>query len=591
MKRKFFGTLIFLMALAAFAQENDLRSFVGVVREEFSDEQKEFWTSFAEILKKDGNGGSASTIQNYLKSKNFGSGFVYVDSNGKNYVITNKHVVPCAKNATIEFENPENGEKKKYEHLKLVAADEDIDLAIFEFENGENPFKFGLAFSEKSVKDGEEVWAAGFPGFENKPLWQLGKGNITNAKVREKIFLNPEISSVIQHSAIADSGNSGGPLLVSDSSGRTGYKVVGINTWKVRYRQAANYSLPIQLVFSLLEKPNEEILRKNLEKRAESFAKDLNDNKNYFYSVKKYVSNSYANENISERYKKSLRKDREFFWMLRDGGLEGLRYYRAWEIWQKYNTTETDDKDKKDENIESLDEDFDDEDSDEKIPDTNHFEVEEISENAGGFSVKFKDSLGENHLVSAWIYEEGQWRIKSITYTKESKNYGFEKKIPKNKNHSGESKVSVETSFGVSKSKNLWAEDYDGNEIENIPNFWGGFFATDYWLRFFGMGFKYEWQVSEFDTLKLFGWHVGLQVPLSVGEFSLNPFAKAGVQATIFSDDCVGGYYFEGGGEAIFSGFGLGAAAEYSRLYSANRNALNYKNLSGKIYLVFSFSD
>lgn len=63
-------------------------------------------------------------------------------------------------------------------------------------------------------EDGTEVWSAGFPGLGGKPMWQLGKGTITNASAKIKELIAPNISTIIQHSAEVDAGNSGGPLLL-----------------------------------------------------------------------------------------------------------------------------------------------------------------------------------------------------------------------------------------------------------------------------------------------------------------------------------------------------------------------------------------
>ena len=53
--------------------------------------------------------------------------------------------------------------------------------------------------------------------------------------------MNPEISTIIQHSAQVDYGNSGGPLLISSGDK---YLVVGINTWKAAYRDSVNFAIP-----------------------------------------------------------------------------------------------------------------------------------------------------------------------------------------------------------------------------------------------------------------------------------------------------------------------------------------------------------
>ncbi len=182
----------------------------------------------------------------------YGSGFVYVVANGQNYVITNYHVVAEAESVNLEFEK-EDGRIIVYQNCSVLAVDKTVDLAIIAFQNNKRPFASGLYLSNMNIRDGLEVWTAGYPGLLSKPMWQLGKGNISNAYAKVPELVDPKITSLIQHSAQVDAGNSGGPLLVADNKVNTGYKVVGVNTWKIIGRQATNFSIPAAAVKKFID--------------------------------------------------------------------------------------------------------------------------------------------------------------------------------------------------------------------------------------------------------------------------------------------------------------------------------------------------
>lgn len=232
--KKFVCLCVASIALPLFA-DTPIRQYVGIVREHYFDSLVQFMEKYRDDLRNDGYSTYAKYIDAYLEG-GFGSGFVYVASDGKNYIITNRHVISQAQSASIEFENPDTGKKTTYDNLTVLATDDDIDIAILAFPSGTAPFKAGLKLSTTAVNDGDEVWSAGFPGIGDQPMWQLGKGSVTNAKARINELLDTGISTLIQHSAQVDSGNSGGPLMVASKSEASGYSVVGINTWKAIYR-------------------------------------------------------------------------------------------------------------------------------------------------------------------------------------------------------------------------------------------------------------------------------------------------------------------------------------------------------------------
>lgn len=174
----------------------------------------------------------------------------------------------------------------------MVAFDDEIDVAILSFANGAKPFKKGLSFSTVKTKDGMEVYSAGFPGLAGKPLWQLGKGIVTNSSARIKELLNPDISVLIQHSAEVDGGNSGGPLLIA-AKNSIGYEVAGINTWKATYRQNTNFAIPSKIIADFVvsgKSPTEE-------ERAVKIKALLDNPDSEYIEIAKYISMDTVMEN------------------------------------------------------------------------------------------------------------------------------------------------------------------------------------------------------------------------------------------------------------------------------------------------------
>lgn len=173
------------------------------------------------------------------RSKSFGSGFVFQSESGGKYVVTNRHVVGLSKKVQLEFQV--NNESKIYYGCDVLYSDIKHDVAIIALPSEAEVV--ALKSEKKQLKDGQEVYTAGFPGLGGSPLWQLGKGIVSNAEVNTGKLGDRDSLLVIQHTAQVDAGNSGGPLLVQHVvSGDTVFFVAGINTWKANWRENTNFS-------------------------------------------------------------------------------------------------------------------------------------------------------------------------------------------------------------------------------------------------------------------------------------------------------------------------------------------------------------
>lgn len=317
-----------------------VKPYVGVVRQQYYSEYVDMFKNMSKELKDEGYNTYSKAIDAYLEG-GFGSGFVWVAKDGTNYIVTNRHVVPNAQTASVEFEDETTGEITKYEGLKVVATNDDIDIAILAFKDGEKPFKKGLELSEAALTDGQEVWSAGFPGLGDEPVWQFGKGTVTNARARIKDLLDPEISTIIQHSAQVDSGNSGGPLLIA--SGKT-YVVVGINTWKAAYRDSTNFAIPASQIKKMIESISASDAP-TAQDRAFKLAQALGDSNQNFTSIVNFISYHKSSVDGLKDFESVLRfaptsirsQVAEVF---NYNPAEGLRYACAYQFFKKFGSTE-----------------------------------------------------------------------------------------------------------------------------------------------------------------------------------------------------------------------------------------------------------
>ncbi|MDE5581752.1 MAG: serine protease [Treponemataceae bacterium] len=128
--------LAVLLSLFTMNAHSQIRSQVGIVRGQFSQDFTSKMESCREKIRGTGYTTYAKAIDAYLAG-GFGSGFVYAADDGTTYVLTNRHVIMEADKASIEFESSD-GKSEIYEDLAVVAMNEDIDVAILAFPSNKN---------------------------------------------------------------------------------------------------------------------------------------------------------------------------------------------------------------------------------------------------------------------------------------------------------------------------------------------------------------------------------------------------------------------------------------------------------------------
>jgi serine protease Do len=331
-------------AVTVFGQASALRDYVGTIEGAYHPDALAYFDKIKENLRKNGRTDVAQAFDDYIRM-GFGTGFVYVAPDGTNYVITNYHVVAQTNTLSVSFEK-QDGARTTYSRLRVVAADEDIDLAILTFDNDARPFAAGLDLAAAPVEEGVDVYAAGFPGLGSEQIWQFSRGVISNARMRlprdpvEEAELNEaRFGPFIQHTSPIDPGNSGGPLLIAQAGVPTGYAVVGINTLSARGRTAAFYAIPADRVLAYINEAinpkDEAALRQNLESRLNAFVRGLTKPQAVYDVIAEYLSNACTAGNaefaIMETFSRAPRSVQERIYNVSDP-VSAMQYCVGWLI-------------------------------------------------------------------------------------------------------------------------------------------------------------------------------------------------------------------------------------------------------------------
>ncbi len=495
-RRLFFLVVVLGLSGGVFGQTSALRDYVGMISQGFHPDINEYLQRLGRELEKDGYENAVKDIENYLKGDS-GTGFVYVAEDGTNYMITNYHVISHALTLSVTFEKPD-GEKTRFSDLRIIAADEEMDIALLAFAGGQNPFSEGLAFVNRSLQEGDDVYSAGFPGLGTSMIWQLGRGMISNVSVRLPDNDDPDkmIGPFIQHTAQVDPGNSGGPLMVQVEGVPTGFGVIGINTLSARFRQAANYAIPLNRVQAFIESSLQAPAgdqRPLLESRVNAFIEGLSAPKAVYPHIAPYLSNSCTGENaeyaISEVLEKASRNVRNDIF---DRAIvSSMNYAVAWTIENAIRARSG----------------------------TISIALDSIVPGeADTYTVTFNVNNGS--VSSVWINEYGIWRIRSFGDVAAGDKTLIKKKKEVRVN---DERLRAEPALQISAGFSTLLSD--------LPAAFGAELAFKT-TRFTRIGFQGNFG-KDFNLIEIMG---GLHIPIKAGKVAFTPFADA----------CVGVMFGEG---------------------------------------------
>jgi len=389
--------LIFTFPVRVFSQQQPpsagvLRDYVGLINQSYHPGIVAYFEKIKTELEKNGQNNAAKSIDLFLRGAT-GSGFVITGTAGNFYIVTNYHVIQQAHTLSITFERQDNF-KRKFENLTVIAADEELDLALLAFPTEDKPSS-GLSLLTRLVDEGEDVYAAGFPVLGATPLWQFSRGMVSNSSARfpKSIYDETLMGPYIQHTAQIDPGNSGGPLLVVQRNAASGYAVAGINTLSALRRQTANYAIPAPAAQTFInsavnQKP--ETYRDALDKRLENFLKGLGEPKAVYPHIAEFLSSVCVGENaeyaMSEMYDRgNTTVRRAFVEKCEESVVGAMGYAVAWTIENSLRA---------------------------KQQGPIKASLKNVTGAGEEYTVTF--NINNKDVNSIWIREYGNWRIKSF---------------------------------------------------------------------------------------------------------------------------------------------------------------------------------
>ncbi|MCL2196680.1 MAG: serine protease [Treponema sp.] len=487
-----FIALFTALPFGIFAQQGAaaLRDYVGLINQTYHPGMVAYFENAKNEYEKQGESESVKIIDLILRGA-FGSGFLYADR-GNYYIITNNHVVAQAHTVSITFERADET-KIRIDNLKIIATDEAADLALLAFPAGQRPpVTQGLTLLTRTVEEGEDAFSAGFPGLGMTPIWQFGRGMISNASVRfpKSFDDNTMLGPYIQHTAQVDSGNSGGPLLVPLRNAPSGYAVAGVNTLSGTGRQAANYSVPVATLQTFINNalnPRPATYRAALDERVNKFIQGLGANQAVFTHINDFLSTVCVGENIEYAFEEMRTKAsrsviRTFIERSRESIIGAMGLAVAWTIESSLRGSGV-----------------------------IRAEVKDVIGEGEEYTVIF--SISGKDVSSVWIREYGNWRIKSFGTIASGDQTLIQKREKERITAAG---LIVDPGFSIEAGVALC---FDRAPAALYASIFISYVAVNiFWApeNFFNVGFGYS-----------------LNIPVPIGEFGLIPSFKLGLSYTV----------------------------------------------------------
>jgi serine protease Do len=261
-----------------------------------------------------------------------GTSFGYSDVGGERFYITNYHVIAGSDSISLEWK-PISGESILIENCKILYIDPLRDLALLGLPAGVNPpgEGFDIVMDKNVVKDGIEIWAAGYPGLISSAAWQLSNGIVSNQSAVVEELVEVGRPYLIQHTSPIDPGSSGGPLLIKEGSK---YQVVGVNSMTAVYRHNTFFSVPSGILLDFIDEYRNGAAvasSESLERTLDSFVKELSNEERISWDMTVYLSDMYCCERGFQIYldnRRGLSSDERNNWdraLLVDDTLNALK--------------------------------------------------------------------------------------------------------------------------------------------------------------------------------------------------------------------------------------------------------------------------
>ncbi|MDC7219865.1 MAG: serine protease [Spirochaetales bacterium] len=322
---------VFFLFLALPLGAQDLRSEVAIVRALPIPSLSESYTSIANWVEGMGQSELAKEVR-AGEAGVHGSAFSFNGFGDERLYVTNYHVVAGSDSISLEWK-PLSGEKILIENCEILYVDPLRDLALIALPKdvtapGEG---FEIASDKDVIKDGMEIWAAGYPGLISSAAWQLSNGIVSNQRAVVEELVEEGRPYLIQHTSPIDPGSSGGPLLVKDNSS---YQVVGVNSMTAVYRHNTFFAVPSDILLEFIgeyQKGAAIAGVDSLEITLERFVNDLSLEERSGWDMSYYLSDEYSCERGFQIYmdnRRGLSSEERNDWdraLLGDYTLEALK--------------------------------------------------------------------------------------------------------------------------------------------------------------------------------------------------------------------------------------------------------------------------
>lgn len=367
----------------AFSQQSTnnqlIKNEVVIIRPELTQEQKDFMENYAIWLSRIGYREQSRSVVN-LKDNAFGTGVIVETESGEKRLISVSKNVGIASKVTVEAYN-EKGVRNVQTGRKVISR---ASNGLVCLEMPKNHASQGIKITNQSAADGMSIFTFGYNDVNKKATWQMSDGIISN----NRFIPNDSKNVLLQHTSPVNVGMYGSPLTIKSDSAPYGYEVMGINIHKGRDRENTNYAIPAQEIKQILSeitgidsKKSKEALLSSVEELLQMKTEDFHANKKlisdrYLTDVSNDVLQSWYNsapDNVKQEFEKDLNNE-----MIFESAKNIVAYAFA-----KDNTEGAQLKVK-------------------TCAYTSNSEVQTVQIDKGGRT-----------LVSTWVYEDGDWKLKS----------------------------------------------------------------------------------------------------------------------------------------------------------------------------------
>lgn len=372
-----------LLPVNVFSQQSTnnqlIKEEVAIIRPELTQEQKDFMESYAIWLSRIGYRDQSRAVTK-LRDNAFGTGVILETDSGE------KHLISVSKNvgiaSKVAVETLDKYGNRLIQLKKKVITRASNGLVCIEMLKDHTTQ--GLKLTNQAAVDGMSIFTFGYNDVNKKATWQMGDGIISN----NKFIPNDSKDVLIQHTSPVNVGMYGSPLTIKRDSAPYGYEVMGLNIHKGIDRENTNYAIPAQDIQQFISGIASIDLKKNKEALLSSVEQLLKMEKESFSTNKGLISDQYltdvsndvlqswynsAPDNVKQEFEKDLNNE-----MIFESAKNIIAYAFA--------------KD----NIEG-----------------SQLKVKTCAYTSNANVQTVQIDKGGRTLVSTWVYEDGNWKLKS----------------------------------------------------------------------------------------------------------------------------------------------------------------------------------